>query len=89
MRKKIPAWRSDGYRISLFYLRLPNVETSILRVERRVSQGGHNIPEATIRRRFVLSAEYLNELYKPLVDEWYVWDSLEGEFELAESWDDR
>ena len=37
----------------------------------------------------MLSAEYLNELYKPLVDEWYVWDSLEGEFELAESWDDR
>ncbi len=22
------------------------------------------------------------------IDEWYVWDSLEGEFRLAEAWDD-
>jgi len=26
--------------------------------------------------------------YKPLVDEWYVWDSLEGSFQPAEKWDD-
>ncbi len=86
--KKISLWRSVGYRVSLIYLRLPDVVASIRRVSRRVAGGGHNIPEATIRRRFALSLEYLNKLYKPIVDEWYVWDSLEGDFRLAEAWDD-
>jgi hypothetical protein len=26
--------------------------------------------------------------YKGLVDEWYVWDSLEDEFRLAQAWND-
>jgi hypothetical protein len=30
----------------------------------------------------------LRLLYKPLVDEWYIWDSLEGSFQPAEKWDD-
>lgn len=87
--KKIPLWRADGYHVSLFYLRLPGVGDSIRRVARRVAQGGHDIPEATIRRRFELSLEYLNELYKPLVDEWYIWNSLEGQFKFAEAWDTK
>jgi predicted ABC-type ATPase len=57
-------------------------------VRRRVAAGGHGIPEETIRRRFGRSLEYLGTRYKPIVDEWYVWDSLEGEFRLAEAWDD-
>ena len=54
-----------------------------------MARGGHNIPEATIRRRFRMSLEYLEKLYKPIVDEWYVWNSLEGDFELAQAWDDE
>ena len=83
---KIPRWRRDGYRVILFYLRLPNVEASLERVRRRVAAGGHDIPEVTIRRRFAKSRSYLDAHYKPTVDEWYVWDSLEGSFKLAESW---
>lgn len=80
---KIPAWRSAGYRVVLFYLRLPNVEASVARVARRVVAGGHDIPEGVIRRRFAKSLNYLENRYKPIVDEWYVWDSLEGQFALA------
>ena len=87
--RKIPLWQRRGYTVSLIYLRLPSVEASIARVRRRVEAGGHGIPEATIRRRFSKSISYLEKDYKPLVDEWYVWDSLEGAFALAESWDDR
>jgi predicted ABC-type ATPase len=83
---KIPAWRQAGYRIILFYLRLPNVEASIERVKRRVAAGGHDIPEDVIRRRFAKSLNYLDSRYKRIVDEWYVWDSLEGKFSLAEAW---
>jgi predicted ABC-type ATPase len=64
------------------------VESSIDRVRRRVAAGGHDVPEPCIRQRFAKSAEYLESRYKPIVDEWYIWDSLEGEFRLAETWDD-
>lgn len=86
--QKILAWRARGYTIALIYLRLPNVEMSIDRVRRRVTAGGHDIPEQIIRQRFAKSSEYLESIYKPLVDEWYIWDSLEGQFQLAEAWDD-
>jgi predicted ABC-type ATPase len=42
---KISGWRRSGYRVVLFYLRLPSVEASIARVARRVAAGGHDIPE--------------------------------------------
>ena len=74
--------------MAVIYLRLPSVAVAIDRVGRRVAARGHSVPEATIRQRFAKSIEYLESYYKPLVDEWYVWDSLEGEFRLAEAWDD-
>lgn len=82
---KIPTWRNSGYRIVLFYLRLPSVEASIARVARRVAAGGHDIPGDVIRRRFAKSLNYLEVRYKPIVDEWYIWDSLEGSFALAQA----
>lgn len=84
--RRIPEWRALGYCVSLNYLRLPTVEASIARVRRRVSQGGHSIPEDTIRRRFDKSLDYLERVYKPIVDDWYVYDSREGEFVLNSSW---
>jgi predicted ABC-type ATPase len=86
--KKIPSWQKEGYAVGLVYLRLPSVELSIERVRRRVVEGGHGLPEETIRRRFPKSLNYFERLYKPLVDEWYIWDSLEGSFQPAEKWDD-
>jgi predicted ABC-type ATPase len=86
--RKIAAWRQLGYVVALIYLRLPNAEMSIERVRRRVAHGGHSIPEDIIRQRFAKSAQYFEMRYKPIVDEWYVWDSLEGEFRSAEAWND-
>ncbi len=86
--RKIPTWQKQGYVVILVYLRLPSIEDALARVKRRVELGGHNIPEATIRRRFDRSLSYLNERYKPVVDEWYVWNSLENSFKPAETWND-
>ena len=83
--RKIPVWRRSGYVVSLVYLRLPSVEASMRRVRRRVAAGGHDIPEEIIRRRFDKSALYFEKLYKSIVDRWYIWDSVEGDFVLAES----
>ena len=46
-----------------------------LPVAERVRQGGHNIPEATIRRRFSAGLELLRTVYQPLVDQWAVYDN--------------
>ncbi len=86
--QKIPTWKKAGYSIALIYLRLPDVEASIARVRRRVEAGGHDIPEAIIRRRFTKSLDYFENRYKPVVDEWSLWESLEGEFHLTQMWDD-
>lgn len=87
--QKIPRWRKLGYSVSLIYLRLPSVEASIARVRQRIEAGGHGIPEEIIRRRFEKSGAYFESAYKSIVDEWYVWNSAEGTFRLAEAWDRR
>jgi predicted ABC-type ATPase len=87
--RKIPAWRDQGYVVSLTYLRLANVDQSISRVRNRVAAGGHDISEAAIVRRFAKSWNYFETIYRPIVDEWYVWASREGGFSLINSWDGR
>ena len=44
--------KNDGYRILLFFLWLPSADLAVARVKNRVRQGGHNVPEPVIRRRF-------------------------------------
>lgn len=84
---KIAAWQQRSYSVSLIYLRLTSAAASVERVRKRVAAGGHGIPEEVIRRRFEKSMIYFETVYKPLVDEWYVRQSVEGTFTLAESWD--
>ncbi|MEQ1650514.1 MAG: AAA family ATPase [Hyphomicrobiaceae bacterium] len=86
---RIVDWRRLGYGVALVYLRLPTAEKAIERVRRRVAAGGHHIPDDVVRRRFSKSLDYLENLYKPLVDEWYVWASEEGRFTPLAAWDDK
>ncbi len=67
--------RQNGYRIVLFFLWLPSPEMAVSRVASRVSQGGHSIPEADIRRRFGLGLGNLFRLYRPLLDSWWIYDA--------------
>jgi predicted ABC-type ATPase len=83
--QKIPVWRQSGYTVSLVYLRLGSVDESLARVRKRVAAGGHGIPENAIRRRFEKSLRYFETIYKPIVDEWYIWESREGTFTLVEA----
>jgi predicted ABC-type ATPase len=81
---RVPLWRSYGYRVVLHYLKLPSTDASLARVKRRVDRGGHDIPEVELRRRFQKSLNNLSTL-KPVLDEWSVFESLEGRFEFLES----
>ena len=41
-----------GYQIRVYYVAIDTAELNVERVRRRVLQGGHNIPESAIRRRY-------------------------------------
>ncbi len=71
----IPRWQAQGYVIKLFFLQLPSPEMAIARVRQRVAAGGHNVPEDVIRRRFDAGLRNFNHMYKPLVDEWVLYDN--------------
>jgi predicted ABC-type ATPase len=45
------------------------------RVAARVAQGGHNVAEAVIRRRFEAGWLNFRERYKPVVDAWALYDN--------------
>ena len=84
----IPVWQQLGYRVELFFLSLPTADVAIERVAQRVRQGGHDIPEATIRRRFDAGKRLFTEVYQPLVDQWILYDNAGDEPQLI-SWSDK
>ena len=71
----IPQWQAAGYFVKLYFLQLPNPEFAIARVAQRVRLGGHNIPPATIRRRYIRGMENLRKDYQHVVDEWAIYDA--------------
>ena len=73
--RMIDGWHSDGYDVRLIFISLPSVETAIMRVATRVRQGGHHIPEDTIRRRFELGWRNFNAVYRTRVDSWQLYDN--------------
>lgn len=72
--RMIPQWQAQGYRVRLFFLRLPTPEVAIARVAKRVATGGHNIPDDVVRRRFQAGWYNFENIYRDLVDEWAVYD---------------
>ncbi len=87
--RMLPRWKQAGYRVTLFFLELPSEELAVQRVAMRVAQGGHDIPEAVIRRRFGAGRENFHTLYKPLADAWRHYDNAGDEPVLIASSDDE
>ena len=73
--RQIRQWQDQGYRVSLYFLKLPDAETAIARVASRVRQGGHNIPTEIIRRRFTAGWDNFQNRYRDLVDVWALYDN--------------
>ncbi len=73
--ERIRKWRDQGYRITLFFLALPTPEEAIQRVRLRVSQGGHDVLENVIRRRFASGWRNFRDVYRHEVDEWFWYDN--------------
>ena len=86
--RKIKPWQQLGYEVKLWFLSLPNADMAVSRVAKRVTQGGHNIPEEVIRRRFSAGISNFRHRYCPIVDAWMYFDNAGMRPELIE-WSDK
>lgn len=78
----------NGFSINLIYIQLKTVDLAIARVASRVANGGHNIPEDIIKRRYHKSRLNLKELYQPIADNWVIYDnSTELPLQIAQNCD--
>lgn len=64
--------RKQNYKIILIYIFLSSCTTCIERVKTRVQNGGHNVKEEDIIRRYYRSIVNFNDIYKDKVDEYMV-----------------
>ena len=71
----IPRWRQAGYSVKLIFLSLHDVDMALARVAARVAQGGHDVPEVTVRRRFSAGIRLFRDCYRLLVDSWLLYDN--------------
>ena len=63
------------YKVHLIFFFLENEEQAAKRVAQRVSNGGHDIPDEVIRRRFKRGIYNLVNLYLPVCDDALVYNN--------------
>ncbi len=71
--------KKKGYKISLFFFWLNSIELAKERVRRRVSEGGHHIPDEVIERRYYRGIQNLFKIYLPISDKVLIFDSSKAE----------
>ena len=64
-----------GYEVVLYFFYLPSAEMAKERVKLRVSEGGHNIPEDVIERRYNSGIKNFFD-YILLADRWYIYENI-------------
>jgi predicted ABC-type ATPase len=75
--------KSRGWRISLLYLWVPSPEYSIARVARRVSHGGHSIPDEVVHRRYWSGLWNMRNQYLPLAELATIYDNRDSGLRLV------
>jgi predicted ABC-type ATPase len=64
-----------GYRIEFVFLRLASPQLALRRIAARVKQGGHDVARADVLRRFERGWLNFQVVYRPMADEWAVYDN--------------
>ncbi|MDA3878877.1 MAG: zeta toxin family protein [Prolixibacteraceae bacterium] len=72
----------SGYHITLLFFWLNSVDLAVERVKSRVREGGHDIAEHVIKRRYKTGLINLFQRYIPVCDYWMIFDNsnLKAEF---------
>lgn len=84
--RQLRAWKAEGYRIEIAYLRLRSPQLALRRIAARVRQGGHDVPRADVLRRFARGWENFERIYRPLADVWTIYDNSGKLPRLTERW---
>lgn len=74
-KHKIIEAQNKKYKVTLLFFWLETVELAIERVKTRVLEGGHNIDNETIIRRYYRGIKNLFEIYLPIADEVMIFDN--------------
>lgn len=77
-------WKADGYKSEIIFLRLSSPSLALQRIQSRVIQGGHNVPEVAVLRRFHRGWKNFRDDYRTLAGEWTVYDNSEKTLKLLE-----
>ena len=80
--KTVKMAQEAGYTVTLLYFWLNSPELAIERVRARVSTGGHDIPEETIRRRYKVGIDYFFYYYAPICERWILADNSQIPFRV-------
>lgn len=67
--------KERGYTVQLLFFWLESPSIACQRVEKRVSEGGHDIPKETIYSRYYHGLNNLFEIFMPIVDYWALYDN--------------
>lgn len=81
-RGKLLRAKRNGYKLVLIFFWLNDMGLAIERVKNRVKEGGHNIPERIIRRRYKRGIKNLFEIYWEIVNEALLLDNSGNEAKL-------
>lgn len=74
--------KSLGYEIFLIFFWLESIDLAKIRVQKRVIDGGHNIPEAIIERRYKRGVKNFFNLFMNQSDYWLIIDNSKNEKEV-------
>jgi predicted ABC-type ATPase len=84
-KNKIVLAKSKGYTITLLFFWLQTIELAKDRVATRVLEGGHNIPNDVIERRYINGIKNLFSIYLPIVDDVMIFDNSQIKSQLIAS----
>lgn len=74
-KNKIIEAQTQGYKVILLFFWLESAKMATDRVRTRVAEGGHDIPEDVIIRRYFSGIRNLFEIYQDLVDHLIILDN--------------
>lgn len=81
-KSKVKIAQDKKYKVVLLFFWLQDVDLAIERVKTRVKEGGHNIENDVIKRRYINGINNLFNIYLPIVDEAMIFDNSFGKPEL-------
>jgi predicted ABC-type ATPase len=67
--------KKRGYKVHIYFLMVPNVNVALTRIRGRVAEGGHDVLEFVVRRRFDRSIQNFFAYYRQIGDSWMLFDN--------------